>query len=116
MSAVAHAAVDVRRAAEAIADRHATASAGETDAAVAVLALWALDAINAARLSHEDATASLTTLWARVTDRQSGPGVSDDTHELLLEGGWLHDDAIDRAPDLLEIRRLAVGILRGRRA
>jgi hypothetical protein len=98
-------------AADAIAAHYPSAPARETDVAVALLTLWALDAIEAGRLSENDASTIFTQLWSDVTDHKDGPDLAPEADELLFDGGWLHDEAIGAAPDRGNLRRLAHTIL-----
>jgi hypothetical protein len=102
---------DLTAAASAIAARYRVVSAHETETAVALLVLWALDALDSARITPDDATAIVTALWVGITDRPPGPDLSEATHELLEESTWLHDEAIGQAPDHDELRQVARGIL-----
>jgi hypothetical protein len=102
---------DLKAAASAIAARYRTVSAHETETAVALLVLWALDALDSARITAADATAIVTALWVSITDLPSGPDLSETIHELLEESTWLHDEAIGQAPDHAALRHVAHGIL-----
>jgi hypothetical protein len=102
---------ELEAAAGAIAERYPAAPPRETDIAVALLALWTLDALDAGRLSEDDASMIWTHLWVGITDRRDGPDLADPTDELLLEGGWFHDEAIGAAPDRGQLRTLARQIL-----
>lgn len=103
---------DIRTVAATIAARYVQAPARETEAAIAVLALWTLDAVEAGRMTREEATDVFTTLDVSIGDERSGPDLSEQAHELLLEGGWFHDEAIGRGPDPAYFRQLAFAILR----
>jgi hypothetical protein len=102
---------DIRSAARAITARYVSAASRETESAIALLTLWTLDAIEAGRLSREDATDIFTELDVSVGDECSGPDLSERAHELMLEGGWFHDDAIGAGPDFQQLRRIAFEIL-----
>jgi hypothetical protein len=103
---------DIRKVAEAIAERYPSVPAGETEASIAVLALWALDAIGRGLLSRDEATDVFTPLDVRIGDARSGPQLSEEAHEILLEGQWFHDHDIGWGPDPQRVRQLAFAILR----
>ena len=103
---------DIRKVAEVIAERYPSVPAGETEASIAVLALWALDAIERGLLSRDEATSVFTQLDVRIGDAPSGSPLSEGTHEILLEGQWFHDHDIGWGPDPGRVRRLAFAILR----
>ena len=103
---------DIRSVAATIAARYVQAPARESEAAIAVLALWTLDAVEAGRMTREEATDVFTSLDVRIGDDPAGPDLSEQAYELLLEGGWLHDEAIGWGPDPSHFRRLAFSILR----
>jgi hypothetical protein len=105
---------DLETAAGAIVERYPTAPAQETDTAVALLALWTLDALDAGRIADDDASVIWTRLWAGITDRRDGPDLAEGTDELLMESGWLHDEALGMAPDRGYLRALAWQILGAR--
>ena len=98
-------------AADAIAAHYLSAPARETDVSVALLTLWALDAIEAGRLSMDDASTIFTQLWSDVTEQQDGLDLAAEADELLFDGGWLHDETIGAAPDRARLRHLAHLIL-----
>jgi hypothetical protein len=102
----------IRAAAAAIAARHPAAVAGETDVAIAALTLRVLGTVEAGHLDPEEATDIFVNLEAVVADRRAEEDISERAHELLLEGGWLHDEAIGYGPDHAYLRRLALDVLR----
>ncbi len=110
-TSTARPAADLEAAAAAIARHYRSVPARETEAAVALLSLWALDALEGGRITPDDATTILTKLWVGVTDAPPGPELSEDVHTLLEEGGWLHDEAIGEAPDRGHLRALAHAVL-----
>jgi hypothetical protein len=103
---------DIRATAEAIAARYAEAPGRETETAVAVLALWALDALDAGRLTPEEADRAFMMLDVRLGETASGPDLSDRTHHLLTEGDFLHHSGGEWGPDPGYMRRVAFAILR----
>jgi hypothetical protein len=102
---------DLGAAAAEIAGRYATVPPRETEATLAILALWALDAVESGRLGPEEADAAFVRLFLDITDGP-GPEISEGARALLLEGMSLHDWGEDFGPDPREVRRLAFGILR----
>src|SRR5580765_4910190 len=99
------------RAADAIADQYRTSPASTTERAVAMLALWAADAIAAGRLAPKDADTTFVLLDVAIENPPAGPELSDDTSQLLLEAMTLHDWGTEFSADLDELRRLAFSIL-----
>lgn len=91
--------------------RYRASPAVATDRALAPLALWAADAIAAGRLAPADADATFTLMFVTFGDLRDGPDLSDDAHQLLLEGMTLHDWGTEFSADLDELRRLAFAIL-----
>lgn len=57
-----HAPTDIARAAKVLAERYSAAPPRETEAAIAVLALWALDAVETGRMDRHQANAVFTML------------------------------------------------------
>lgn len=104
---------DLRTAAEAAAARYPEASARETEAAIATLALWALDCLEAGALTPEDADRAFTLLDVRIGDAREGPDLSDRAHHLLTEGGHFHHFGGAWGPDPQYVRDLAFAILGG---
>jgi hypothetical protein len=104
-------AADLEAAATAIVARYRSVPAHETEAAVALLALWTLDALDGGRITPDDVSTLLTGVWVAVSDPPSGPDLSEHAHDLLEEGGWLHDEAIGEAPDRARLRALAHAVL-----
>lgn len=83
------AALDIRTAAEAAAIRYPEAPARETEAAIATLALLALDCLEVGGLAPEDVDRAFTLLDTRIGDAREGPELSDRAHDLVTEGGPL---------------------------
>jgi hypothetical protein len=104
--------VAIRRAADAIIDQYRESPAVATERAIAVLALWAADAIAAGRLTPKDADATFVRLEVEIGNPPAGPDLSDDTTQLLLEAMALDDWGTEFSADLGELRRLAFAILR----
>jgi len=102
------AAGSIRHVAEAVLARY---PAAETETAIAVLALWALDAVEAGRLSPQDADQVFTLLEVEMSEAQGGPDLSDTVDQLLLEGMALHDWGTAFAADTGRIRSLALTVL-----
>jgi hypothetical protein len=100
-----------QQAARAVVDRYRTSPAVATDRALALLALWAADAIAAGRLAPTDADATFTRVFVDLGNPPAGPDLSDDADQLLLEGMTLHDWGTEFSADLEELRRLAFSIL-----
>jgi hypothetical protein len=99
------------RAAEAITEQYRSVPAVATDQAIAMLALWAADAIEAGRLAPLDADRAFVNLYVDVGNPPAGPELSDDTDELLMEAITLDDWGTEFSADLGEMRRLAFSIL-----
>ena len=100
-----------QRAADAITAQYRSVPAVATERAIAVLALWAADAIAAGRLAPKDADTTFVLLDVAIENPPAGPELSDDTTQLLLEAMTLHDWGTEFSADLDELRRLAFGIL-----
>ena len=102
---------DLAWAAEALLARYRSAPAVETEAGIALLALWALDAVEAGRLPPVEADAVFTMLDVEISEAKDGPELSETADQLLFEGMLFHDWGTPYAaePDL--VRRLAFGIL-----
>ena len=103
----------IERAADAIIAQYRSVPAVATEHAIAMLALWAADAITAGRLAPKDADTVFVRLEVDLGDgeRMGGPELSDDTTQLLLEAMALDDWGTEFSADLGEMRRLAFGIL-----
>lgn len=101
----------IRHVAEAVLARYPSASAAETETAIAVLALWALDAIEAGRLSPRDADQVFTLLEVETSEAPGGPELSDTVDQLMIEGMSLHDWGTAFAGDIGRMRSLALAIL-----
>lgn len=99
------------RAAESIIGQYPSLPAVATDRAIALLALWAADAIAAGRLAPADADATFTRLFVALGDIVDGPEIAEEAGQLLLEGMTLHDWGTPFSGDLTELRRLAFDIL-----
>ena len=105
----ATAAID--QAAHAIVAQYRIAPIAATEHAIAMLALWATDAIAAGRLAPLAADATFTHLFVEISNPPAGPETSDDADQLLLECMSLHDWGSEFSADLGEIRRLAFVVL-----
>jgi hypothetical protein len=103
---------DIREVAEVVIAQYPSAPSEETEAAIAVLGLWALDAVQAGRLHRNEANDIFVRLDVGISDQHSGPDLSDEIHDLILEGEHLHHYGEDWGPDPEQIRRLAFTILR----
>jgi hypothetical protein len=101
----------IRQAAEAILTRYPAAPASETEAAIAVLALWTLEAVEAGRLSPQDADQVFTLLDVEIGEMPGGPELSEDAAQLMLEGMSLHDWGTEWSADPGRMRSLALSIL-----
>lgn len=104
----------LREAAEALLDRYPTAPAAETESAIAMFTLWALDAVEVGHLVPADADALFTLLDDEIDDERTGPVLSDSIAQLLFDGMTLHDWGTPFAPDVNQMRDLALSILRAR--
>lgn len=100
-----------QRAADAISAQYRTAPAIATERAIAMLALWAADAIAAGRLAPKHADTMFVHLDVAIENPPAGPELSEDTTQLLLEAMTLHDWGTEFSADLDELRRLAFAIL-----
>ena len=108
-------AADIRSAADEIAARYGAASIEETEATLAVLALWALDAVASGRLPREEADRIFFRLDERI-GTAPGAELSDEARDLLFDGMTFHDWGERFGPDPDEVRRLALQILGRTRA
>jgi hypothetical protein len=100
--------------AEAVVASYPSSPAAATERAIAVLALWALDAIEAGRLAPLDADRVFTMLDVEIGDgeRKGGPELSDDASQLLMEAMTLDDWGTEFSADPVRMRELALGILK----
>src|SRR5438093_1306389 len=101
---------DLRKAAEAVVAGYSTAPSRETEVALAVLALWALDAVDAGRLTPQEANNIFVMLDIGIGDRP-GPELSDRVQQLVLEGEHFHHHGEEWGPDADQLRALAFAIL-----
>jgi hypothetical protein len=106
------AASSLHQVAEAVLSRYPSAPALETERAIAMLALWALETIEAGRLSPQDADQVFTLLDVEIDETADGPELSNDANQLLLEGMLLHDWGTEFSADPERMRALAFAILR----
>jgi hypothetical protein len=99
--------------AEAVITSYPSSPAAATERAIAVLALWALDAIEAGRLAPLDADRVFTMLDVEIGDaeRKGGPELSDDASQLLLEAMTLDHWGGEFSADPVRMRALAFAIL-----
>ena len=89
----------------------------EAEVAMAFLALWLLDRVEAGRATREEADRVFTTLDARLSERPGAATLSDTSQELVIEGEHFHhfgdtDDQVS-GPDPAYFRQLAYTILQG---
>ena len=103
--------VALGRAADAIVARYRASPAVATEWAIALLALWAADAIAAGRLAPTDADATFVRLYVELGNPPAGPDLSEDTDQLLMEAMNLEHWGTEFSADLAEIRQLAFAIL-----
>jgi hypothetical protein len=105
----------IHDAALAVAVRYPSEPARATEAAIAILALWALDAVEAGRMDRDEANRVFVLLDVRLGE-QPGPELSGEVHDLITEGEHFHHyrEALGVDPD--EIRSLAFMILNPGRA
>lgn len=101
----------LQQAAQIVIEQYRVSPAVATDRALALLALWAADAIAAGRLAPAEADATFTQVFVTIGDMRDGPDLSSETDQLLHEGMLLHDWGTECSADLDELRRLAFGIL-----
>jgi hypothetical protein len=101
----------IYQAAEAVLTRYPLAPATETERAIAMLALWALDTMEDGRLSPQDADQVFTMLDIGMSEAKGGPDLSDDAAQLLFEGMTLHDWGTEFSGDPTRMRTLAFAIL-----
>ena len=106
----------LREAAAAVLARYPSAPATETEAAIAMLALWAIDAVEGAQISASEADSLFTLLDIAIDETDAGPELSDSVTQLMLEGLTLHDQGTPFGADLARMRSLALGILRADRS
>ena len=102
----------IHQAAEAVLARYRSAPAVETERAIAMLALWALDAVQGGLISPVDADEVFTLLDTEIGETKGGPELSEDAAQLLLEGMALHDWGTEFSADVTRLRSLAFSILR----
>jgi hypothetical protein len=107
----ANPAADLEAAALTIATHYRSVTARETETSIALLVLWTLDALDGGRVTPDDAASILTRRWVDVGNPPAGPDLSEATHELLEEGGWLDEDAIGEASDRTVLRAAAHVVL-----
>jgi hypothetical protein len=101
----------IDQATDAIIAQYRASPAVATERAIALLALWAADAVAAGRLAPKDADAAFVRLEVELGNPPAGPNLSADIDQLLLEAMTLDDWGTEFSADLNEIRRLAFGIL-----
>ena len=102
----------IQQAAEALLARYRSAPAAQTEATLALVALWALDAIEAGRLQPVEADRVFTMLDVEIDETTGGPLLSDDAHQLMLEGMALHDWGTAFSADPGRMRDLAFALLK----
>lgn len=85
-------------------------SARSAEAAIAGMALWVLDCIEEQRLRPELADEAFTLLTVHVHDHPE-PSLSDEVHELMLEGQHLHHWRDSVGADAALMRRLAQQVI-----
>lgn len=102
----------IHLAVQSVLDRYRAAPAIETERAIAMLALWALDALEGGRLSPQEADEVFTVLDVEIGEARDGPELSDDAAQLLLEGMAFHDWGTEFSADPARVRSLALSILR----
>jgi len=109
----ADAAHDLQQTAAALIARYPTSTPAQTESGIAIISLWALEAVETGRLSPQDAGQVLTLLEVKLGDseRAGGPDLSDDTGQLLLEGMTLDDWGTEFSADPARMRALAFAIL-----
>ena len=103
--------VALRQAADAIINGYRTLPAVATEHDIALLALWAADAIAAGRLTPMDADAAFVQLFMAIGNPPYGPDLSEDADQLLLEAMTLHDWGTPFSADPDEMRHLAFTVL-----
>ena len=101
----------IRQVAEAVLAHYQAAPAVETERAIAMLALWALDAIEGGRLSPPAADEIFTLIDTEIGESKGGPDLSDNASQILIEGMSLHDWGTEYSADVARLRSLAVSIL-----
>ena len=101
----------IHQAAKAVLARYRSAPAVETERAIAMLALWALDAIEGGRLSPPDADEVFTLIDTEIGETRGGPELSDDAAQILIEGMAFHDWGTEFSTDAARLRSLALSVL-----
>jgi hypothetical protein len=101
----------IRQVAEAVLAHYRLAPAVETERAIAMLALWAVDAIEGGWLSPEDADEVFTLIDTEIGETRGGPELSEDVAQILIEGMALHDWGTEFSADVARLRSLALSVL-----
>ena len=101
---------DLADLAEPIAVLMAQGRTREAEVVVAFLALWILDRVESGRMSRDEANLVFTTIDARLTFSGESP-LSDEFHQLVLEGEHFHHWGEEWGADPARVRELANAIL-----
>jgi len=90
--------VAIEQAVSAIIEQYRSVPAIATERALAMLALWAADAIAAGRLTPKAADATFVRLYVELDNPPAGPELSDDVDQLMIEALALDDWALSSRP------------------
>jgi hypothetical protein len=101
---------DIRRAAEAVVERYTAAPASETEAAIALLALWVLDAVEAGRMTGDEANRIFVLLDVSIGELD-GPRLSEGIQQLVVEGEHFHHFGEEHGADPQHLKDLAFAVL-----
>src|SRR6266508_388440 len=85
--------------------------AREAEVAIAVLSRWVLGEVESGRLAPSAADGIFTALDVELTFADGESPLSEEAHELIMEGEHYHHFGDEYGPDPSEIRRLATLIL-----
>jgi hypothetical protein len=102
----------IGQAARAIVRSYPSAPAGQTAAAIALLALWTLDAVEHNGISREEADRVFSELDVGIGDEPSGPELPEDVYQLVTEGEAFHHYGDEWGTNPAFFRELALSILR----
>jgi hypothetical protein len=105
---------DLARAADELVRQYPAAPARETEKAIALLGLWALEGVAAGQIHPHEAAGVFAGLDAGLAEQATGPELSEDAAQLVVEAIHLHHGI---APwpgvDMERFRVLAFTVLHG---